>query len=543
MIMKNIFKIALVTVSASVLLTGCIKETFPTSVASNEQVNASPTALEAMVNGMSAFVNHVSTVSSSAHYDWGYPSIGIIRDMMCEDLAPISSSYEWYSAWLNNHYQGDSYLYGQFIWNFYTQFLLTANSVIGAVDPETASEKQLAFLAMAYCYRAWINLDMGRMYEYKKNNYTSAPDIVGLTIPIIKENMTEAEARNNPRVSKETLLDTHILVDLLKAVDYFGGATFAQDKDKSKIYQRSTKVQPDLSVAYGLLARAYMWKEDYAKAKECAQLALAAGSYSPLTESQWTDTTNGFNNMGSQNSWMFATSLVKEDDAVQTGILNWGSWMCSETTFGYAAAGPYRRCATGLYSKIADSDFRKKSWIAPAGSSIVVPQIGATSDYDPTALPELAQVKFRPGNADPDDYTVGAVLDLPLMRCEEMHFIIAECDARNGDKSYLESFIKSNRNPSYSCTASGKDALVEEVILQKRIEFWGEGIIYFDYKRLNKAVTRGYEGTNYPEDCTFNTIGMAPWFNFVIVRTEGTSNAGVAGKNNPDPSDLVELWN
>jgi hypothetical protein len=34
-----------------------------------------------------------------------------------------------------------------------------------------------------------------------------------------------------------------------------------------------------------------------------------------------------------------------------------------------------------------------------------------------------------------------------------------------------------------------------ELILQKRIEFWGEGIIYWDYKRLELSVTRGYSGT------------------------------------------------
>ena len=32
----------------------------------------------------------------------------------------------------------------------------------------------------------------------------------------------------------------------------------------------------------------------------------------------------------------------------------------------------------------------------------------------------------------------------------------------------------------------------KELILQKRIEFWGEGIIYWDYKRLELSVTRGY---------------------------------------------------
>lgn len=535
--MKKIFIIAFVTVAASVAFSGCIKETFPTSVASNEQVNASPTALEAMVNGMAAFINNLATVSDSAHYDWGYRSIMIIREAMGEDFASIASSYEWYNAWMRNQYQGDGYLYGQFIWNFFTQFLLTANSVIGAVDENTENAQQAAYLAMAFCYRSMINLDMGQMYEFKKNSYTTALDLEGKTIPIIKENMTEEEARHNPRVDKDVLLNTLIIPDLEKAIKLFGGATFETDKDKSKIFKRSAVTQPDLSVAYGLLARANMWKADYAAAKKYAQLALDAGAYTPLSESQWTDTTNGFNNISSQSSWMWGTRTMSEDDVVKTGILNWPSWMSSETSFGYASAGPIRLCAKALYDQIPASDFRKKSWVAPAGSGIEVPMVAATDDYDPTVLPELAAVKFRPGSGNPDDSTVGAVTDLALMRCEEMYFIIAECDARNGSKASLESFMQTYRDKTYTCKASD---LVEEVLLQKRIEFWGEGVIYFDYKRLNHSVTRGYAGTNFAEDRRFNTIGLAPWMNFCTVQTEHNANEDFV--SNPDPSDLVELW-
>jgi len=521
--MKNIIKISTVAILASVILSGCIKETFPTSVATAEQMSASSTATKALVNGMAAFVNNYGTLGDNA-YDWGYPSIGMIRDLMCEDVSTVSSGYEWFSDWMKNQYQGDSYAYGQFIWNYYTKFLLTANSVISAIDEKTATDLVKAYLGMGYCYRAMINLDMGRMYEFKKNNYTAAANLEGMTIPIIKENMTESEARNNPRVSKETLLKDLIIPDLTKAVEFLKG------------YKRTQMNEPDQSVAYGLLARAYMWAEDYTKAKEAAQNALAAGSYSPLTEAQWTDAKNGFNNASSQKSWMWASMLTEEDNVVKSGILNFASWMCSETTFGYAAAGPFRLCDVSFYSKISDTDFRKKSWKAPEGSALDVPMVSATESYDPTAVPELAQVKFRPGSGNPDEYKVGAVIDYPLMRCEEMMFIIAECDARDGNLAYLTNFMK-NRDSSYSPKYSDP---VEEVIFQKRIEFWGEGIIFFDYKRLNKSVNRGYKGTNHIEKSRFNTDGLAPWMNLVVVKTENMANSAFI--TNPDPSDTVTEW-
>ena len=528
--MKNILKIGFVALTATALLSGCIKETFPTSVATTEQVGANPTALEAQVNGMAAFVNTRDVLGAGNHYDWGYPSIGLIRDLMGEDVATVSSGYEHFSAWIEGRYQSDQYMATQYIWNFYTQFLQTANAVIGAVPYEGAEGTQAAYLGMAYCYRAMINLDMGRMYEYKQNNYTTAPELVGKTIPLILENLTEEQARNNPRVDKAALLE-HIQGDLTKAIKLLGD------------YKRTAMNQPDLSVAYGLQARAYMWAEDYTNAKIAAQNALAAGSYTPLTEGQWTDTKNGFNNADSQKSWMWASMLATEDDVVQTGILNFASWMASETTFGYASAGPFRMCDVRLYSQISDADFRKKSWKAPKGSLVETPMIANTADYDNSVLPDLASVKFRPGSGNPDDSQIGATVDYPLMRCEEMYFIIAECDAREGSKASLEDFMKKYRYSSYHYAANDANggSLVEEVLLQKRIEFWGEGIIFYDYKRMNRSITRAYEGSQHITDSRFNTNGLAPWMCLCIVQTEHNANAACI--SNPDPSDTVVSQN
>ena len=529
--MKNILKIGFVALTATALLSGCIKETFPTSVATSDQVAANPSALESQVNGIAAFVNKYDVLGAGNHYDWGYTSIGMIRDLMGEDMATVSSAYEHFVAWIEARSISDQYMTSQYIWNYYTQFLQTANSVISAVNEASANDVQKQYLGMAYCYRAVINLDMGRMYEFKKNSYTSAPEMEGLTIPIVKENMTEAEARNNPRVSKEALLE-HIHSDIVKAISFFS------DKDGKSTFKRMNKTQPDLSVAYGLQARAYLWAEDYEKARTAAQNALNAGSYSALTEAQATDPSTGFNTANS--SWMWCSSLVKEDDVVKSSILNFTSWMSSETVFGYAPAGPYRMIDARLYSRISNSDWRKKMWKAPEGVTIDQKFVPATASYaGPENIPAYGTLKFRPGSGNPDAADPGAICDYPFMRMEEMMLIIAEADARKGSSEGLVKFM-TTRNPDYVCTASGVDALVDEVFFQKRIEFWGEGINFFDYKRLNKGVTRGYAGTNHYEDARLNSNGLAPWMNFCIVRTEHNANNAV--NSNPDPSNLIDPW-
>lgn len=79
--------------------------------------------------------------------------------------------------------------------------------------------------------------------------------------------------------------------------------------------------------------------------------------------------------------------------------------------------------------------------------------------------------------------------------------------------------MKTYRYSSYQCTASAMEDFRKELILQKRIEFWGEGIIYWDYKRLELSVTRGYSGTNSPVGYRMNSKEgyCCPWFNLFLV--------------------------
>ena len=73
------------------------------------------------------------------------------------------------------------------------------------------------------------------------------------------------------------------------------------------------------------------------------------------------------------------------------------------------------------------------------------------------------------------------------------------------------------------------------MLFQKRVEFWGEGILMYDYKRLDIGITR--TGSNFVPDFAYDTDGRSPQWNIVIPRTELQSNSGINDYlNNPDPS-------
>ena len=69
-------------------LTGCIKETFPMgSTATEEQVQQSPAATQALADGMPASMLYVPTswVDDGNHFCFGYSTEMIFRDMLTGD--------------------------------------------------------------------------------------------------------------------------------------------------------------------------------------------------------------------------------------------------------------------------------------------------------------------------------------------------------------------------------------------------------------------------------------------------------------------------
>lgn len=536
--MKKISKLIIgICCSTSVIMTACIDETFPTNGATEEQLSTSAKATEALLWAMPAYANKydIFNLGINAYgFDWGYGSIIHTRDVMTEDMAVISHNYDHYQPFEQNIYLGEDYLYPQFIWNYYWKFVQTANNMINALDAETANEIQLGYLGAGYAFRAFLYLDMAQMFEFLENDVTqpvnaSGNNVLNLTVPIVKEGMTEDEARNNPRATRQQMAE-FILSDLENAEDYIVHLNISE------------KTLPHLGVVYGLKARYYMWLADYQNAQIYARKAIDLGTYTPMTENQWLSKDKGFNDI-SVSSWMWGSKMQKEDDVVKSGILNWTSWMSNEATYGYSSAGPNIMINAKLYDEMNDTDFRKLAWKAPENTALE-----GKNDYINKAkfdaLPAYASLKFRPAEGNASVSSIGSASAYPLMRIEEMYFIEAEAAAHlneNSGRDLLVAFMKNYRDPSYSCTATGQD-LINEIVIQKRIEFWGEGTTFFDVKRLNLPVVRGYEGTNFSETTRFNTTTRPGWMNFSIVQTEKNNNAALRGFENPDASGKYTPW-
>ncbi|MCM1482948.1 MAG: RagB/SusD family nutrient uptake outer membrane protein [Muribaculaceae bacterium] len=526
--MKAIYKpLVALALIAPVTLTSCLEETEPTNGVTESQLQESSKALDSSVAGIGSFMKKYHVWSTQAS-DFGYPSQIIIREVMGQDMIQTFNNYQHFNSFqVISVAINEDYLLNQIVWYYYNLQVNAANGVIQTIDPASANDTELNMLGQALAYRAYTYLDMANMYEYlpvegQSSINSAGNNVLNLTVPIT-DPRNPVDPADNPRATHEKML-AFLLADLDEAEGYF-----------TKNNSREDKTRPDLSVVYGLKARVYMWDGNYAKAAEYARKAISTGQYSPLTRDQWLSTTSGFNDM-SVPSWMLAISQTREDDAVQS-YSNWTSFMSSEDELGY---GGYCKnpmiIDKSLYDQISDRDFRKLSWVAPEGSALsgeevfINPQTGAD-------IQEYASLKFRPGAGNLTDNNVAFATDIPLMRIEEMYFIEAEANAHMNPaagKQLLETFMQTYRYNTYACSATTEEDVVEEILLQKRIEFWGEGITTFDFKRLNHSVIRNYDGTNWPETTRFNTNGRPGWLNFVMCGLEGRFNLGCKGFNNPD---------
>ena len=546
----NILK-SLAVAASLALATACVEETIPRGGSLTEnQVSGLKQSTDYMINYLASSMMATETMGYGLPSDFGIGSIHIMTDCMLEDIACMASNtgYFWYGDYAACTYQGSRYIYCSYFWDCFYSWIKSANDVIARIDMDTANEHDITILGQAHAYRAYFYLNLARMYEPKENKYIDIdPTIKNLTVPIVTENTTEKQASNNPRVSVEKIYQ-FIFEDLEKATELLKG-------------KKISYTMPSETMVNVLYARAYIElgaagdNEAYEKAIEYADKVIKESGKSPLTSAQWHDPVNGFNNGSSNNAWIWG---LPSNSAIQGNLGTFIEQMSPEAQWGYSTITELG-INKDLYEQISSKDFRKYSFFDPKGMEYYkYPMAGNAEDQKNRLegnralglmpLKPYSSFKFRPNDGNVSDFTIGNAGDLCMMRVEEMYFIKAEAQAQLGTLGEATKTLDEVINTRYddksyksSSKTYDKESFLEELLLQKRIEFWGEGILFFDYKRLDHGIMRSYKGSNHAAEFALNCDGRSPQWNFVITRKETQSNTAIPESlNNPDPSDFVE---
>lgn len=540
--MKKILIPFLTVAFGLTVATSCIEEVDPqSSTVTKDQAANAPGSYNNFVNGLTSSLVGKFKFGTNYPYDYGYPSFYQMRDVMGQDMA-VSYDGHWYQTWYTSGTAlGPQYLVCQVPWTYYYGWIKNCNTVLSLAG-ETPDEDKISGAGIAYAMRAMFYMDMARMFAQK----TYALDKNAETVPIVTENTALGDLTNNPRATNEVMW-AFIISDLDKAEQYLAN------------YERSDVYTPDLSVVYGLKARAYLVMEDWANAEKYAKLAKAG--YTLMTEAEYTSRETGFNTPNS--SWMFGVTYKSNDDNI---LLNdadssWGSFMCLEVNgseCGYASSyGHQFLIDRHLYETIPANDFRRKCFVDFKIDEMADDeQLDALKDY--SDFPEWIHasghkegkgvgglsLKFRPagGAEGHNNQYLGFVVAVPMMRVEEMYLIEAEAAGMQNEANgiaLLTQFAKTRdasyeygkHNEAYGNTSTS--AFQNEVWWQRRVELWGEGFATFDIKRLNKGIIRSYPNTNHLETKRWNTSTPPMWMDWCIIQTE--TNYNLACTNNPTP--------
>lgn len=502
----------------------------------NEVLAQDPSKLKSEVSGMYANMIEYGAITQwygtgqPRHYDFGYASTMMMMDASGQDEPSQVSGYNWYNKPLRFVDRTANSETTYFIWNQCYKNIKVANDVLKSVDLENLSDVAKSYVGQAYAMRAFEYFTLIQIYQF---SYKGHEDAAG--VPIVTEKTAEAEANNNPRAAVKDVYK-QIMDDLNTAIDYLTDS-------------RSAKSEINRQVAYGLRARVNLVMQNWSDA--AADAKKAAEGYTPLSKDA--AAAPGFNDVSASN-WIWGNIVDESNDIVQSGILNFPSMMCSFTGNGYSPTYACRMINSKLWKEIPSTDVRKGWWIDEnLNSPIINPKYVVhqeDEDEDGNVVKYLA-VYNQTGDEVADitePYTnvkFGAyknqygnelnACDIPLMRVEEMILIQAEATAMGGNveegKRILEDFVRTYRDPSYTCNASTAEGVQDAVWFQRRVELWGEGFSFTDLLRLKKPLDR--TGANYEVSVRFNLPAESPIFLYLIPEDEENHNEALVGNNNP----------
>ena len=500
------------------------------STLTKEELERNASSLDGLVKGMYSNMIEAEAITSwvgaTRHYDFGYASTMMMMDNAGQDEVSPNTGYNWYRNNLRFNDRTDKSDITYFLWNQQYKNISQANAIISATensykDNSAAAAARGKALAMrAFCY-----LNLAQMYQFTYKGHEDA-----LCVPIVKETTTAEQASDNPRATVKDVYD-FIMDDLNNAVTLLDGAS------------RSGKADIDQQVAYGLRARTELVMQNWKAAADDA--AKAAEGYTPLSREDAAQP--GFNDISASN-WIWGMDVNETSDIVQTGILNFPSMMSSFTGNGYSPSYAYRAINSKLWNEIPSTDVRKGWWLdSKLNSPIVNPDylintgkqvyVFSSTSKDEDHLFALWKVPYLNVKFGAYQNKYGNetnACDVPLMRVEEMILIQAEATAMSGDvaggKKILEDFVRTYRDPNYTCNATTAEGVQDAVWFQRRVELWGEGFSYFDIMRLKKPIDR--RGANYEASVTYDIPAESKIMLWIIPEDEVNNNKALQGKNN-----------
>lgn len=403
-------------------------------------------------------------------------------------------------------------------WSYCYGLIAQANNVIDATPIKDVADSETAFrLAQARTIRAHAYVRLLQIYGPRWDDSQNG----AVKCIVLHKNAVDPSGDvNAPLASMGDVLD-FIYKDLDEAEKLYEASGMHRFYDW----------EPDEDIADGIYARAALLKNDWPTAQKKAKAARQ--NYSMSTADEYLA---GFAEPASD--WMWCSTSASAGmyfAAFGASYACNGAYPCRWQSIGAGAIN------YDLYKQMDRNDIRCQLFFTPDKLSdpanepgfwsedFVSPtsmDVNAWGDNGPSPIAEdlynmgkaayerVGASKGWPGPyTNPTAgqyYTEGTLIpfgaqfkfwaidyygssSFPFMRAAEMLLTEAEAACHNGDETTAKANLaelNANRIEGYTETTATGEALLEEVKLNRRIELWGEGFNWFDYKRWNEPMVR-----------------------------------------------------
>lgn len=408
--------------------------------------------------------------NADTRYNYNVSQVSGYVDVVSDDSQLDSSWYDWertrlhakhlYSfetdVWLPDGPSEDG------VWkqNYYVNSLMS--NILEEIHIATDNPKiQKQLIAEAKVHRASAYLTLVNVYakHYNKATAENDPGVPLFTNPV--------DLPTLERASVQQVYD-FIMSELLSAVSDL------PENVELQYSHRPTKVS-----TYALLARAYLYMGDYQKALEYSDKSLKIKDFLHNYNTIYTGTPTPANvkqlSRVSENEMLLHKTLIKSVRLSEYYMLDSVSFNTIYT--GYKVIDD---------STVENNDLRRVLWFEGINSRGKLTARRATYTF--------SRERYKLDNA---------MADYIPMATPEMYLTRAECYARLGmlDKALSDiNKIRENRYKTGTYTpmtvgGMSQDAVLEEVLLERRRELYGKELRLFDVKRLNLPVSHLMPGT------------------------------------------------
>ena len=458
--MKSIFKYAFITLLGGLMLTSCSEdqiETVPTQYMSGQGLLGNGKSALVTLNGIYREMYTAGwSTTGNTHQCFGITAYNLCADVMGDDhiMQAQGSGWFWFDAVydVKRRYTAGSWR-SYDLWYAYYNWIANANYIIAAEEPmEGAVEEKNYAIGQAYAIRAYSYFMLSQYFARTLVGHEQEP-----CVPLYVE-PTTPETKGQPRATNAAVYE-QIDKDINHACELLKGIPRYKD-EKSHI---------NYAVAQAIKARICMVENKWADAKAAAHEAIDASGCKVIPVSSFM----GLNNVDAENV-MWGARIIADQVGMYASFF---AHMDYNSGVSYAYRAP-KAVNKDLYDKMGQGDARRQWWMADKG---------------------LIQQKF----AFTDVSTWMG--DYIFMRVEEMYLTAAEAECRLGDDASAKKdlmAVMSQRDASYDTqktgTALGKTteksketgSLLEEILIQRRLELWGEFGRMYDLKRLKQGFRR-----------------------------------------------------